>query len=488
MKKLVFLLCIVLLPSVLLAQVEDDFVPQTDFDSFQQQINQRFDQYKDSINIRFAKELERQWDEFQVFKGEKRPTRPKPALPPKSESGTKVPTSDELPAGTVKPAPQPQPPAPQPQLPPQPQQPKMSQLSSDFFHQPLQWNFPVGYRNLLLEVNDEKAVASFWLLLSQEGNESFWTQIRQNIAAMSLNDWGVYALAGSVARQIFPDNPDAQALTAIFIVNNLGYKAKVGRSDGQLVCLLPFRDPIFDVSFIIEGNERYYVFYLSPHQERDAAVFTYNVAYPTAGKVFDMNIYKPLAFRSSIRDHIFSAKWRGKDVRVSVDCGLLEFYNAYPQVGLDVYANAAVSEAFASQVKTLLSPQIQDLDEYGAVSVLLGFMHKIFPYIHDNEQFGHEKYFFCEENFFYHGSDCEDRSILFAYLVKEFVGLDVALADYPDHVATAVRFTDPSVSGDFFMLRGEKYIVCDPTYLGAAVGESMPQYKKTKADLIEIRK
>ena len=72
--------------------------------------------------------------------------------------------------------------------------------------------------------------------------------------------------------------------------------------------------------------------------------------------------------------------------------------------------------------------------------------------------------------------------------MKEFVGLDVALADYPDHVATAVRFTDPSVSGDFFMLRGEKYIVCDPTYLGAAVGESMPQYKKTKADLIEIRK
>ena len=55
-----------------------------------------------------------------------------------------------------------------------------------------------------------------------------------------------------------------------------------------------------------------------------------------------------------------------------------------------------------------------------------------------------------DEPLFYPYSDCEDHSVLFAYLVRELPGLEVIGLDYPGHVATAVRFSRVSRGGLFF--------------------------------------
>ena len=94
---------------------------------------------------------------------------------------------------------------------------------------------------------------------------------------------------------------------------------------------------------------------------------------------------------------------------------------------------------------------------------------------------------FPEETLFYPYSDCEDRAILFAYLVRKLTPLEVVGLLYSDHVATAVKFSS-YVAGDSRMYQGQRYVVSDPTYIGADVGMEMPQYKDAMPEIIPAHK
>ena len=133
----------------------------------------------------------------------------------------------------------------------------------------------------------------------------------------------------------------------------------------------------------------------------------------------------------------------------------------------------------------MLKRKIKDLPELEAANVLLDFVQTAFEYRTDQEQFGYERPLFGDELFYYPYSDCEDRSILFSILVRDLLGLDVVMLNYPGHLATAVKFSE-EVPGYYFMVKGEKYVVCDPTYIGASAGDCMPQFVETSAVIVDI--
>ncbi len=66
------------------------------------------------------------------------------------------------------------------------------------------------------------------------------------------------------------------------------------------------------------------------------------------------------------------------------------------------------------------------------------------------------------------------------------LGLDIVLLNYPGHLATAVYFGTEEVYGDYLQIDGRRYIVCDPTYINADIGQAMPQYKQTTAKVIKL--
>ena len=123
--------------------------------------------------------------------------------------------------------------------------------------------------------------------------------------------------------------------------------------------------------------------------------------------------------------------------------------------------------------------------EYDAANLLLHYLHRAFPYKTDEAQFGIERTLFAEEMYYYPYSDCEDRSILFARLVKDLLGLDVVLLYYPAHIAAAVCFKG-EVKGDYMQIGAGRYVVCDPTYVGADVGDAMPDLKRVAAQVVKI--
>ena len=92
------------------------------------------------------------------------------------------------------------------------------------------------------------------------------------------------------------------------------------------------------------------------------------------------------------------------------------------------------------------------------------------------------------ESWFSAYSDCDDRAVLFAQWVKKRLGMKVVLIYYPGvHLATAVHFDDSQVTGDYVAVGNSKYLVCDPTYIGAESGMAMPDLRKTPVEIIRLQ-
>ena len=62
--------------------------------------------------------------------------------------------------------------------------------------------------------------------------------------------------------------------------------------------------------------------------------------------------------------------------------------------------------------------------------------------------------------------------------------MEVIGLDYPGHVATAVNLKYKN--GDLITFNGKNYLICDPTYINAPLGNAMPKFKHEKPKIIEI--
>ena len=162
----------------------------------------------------------------------------------------------------------------------------------------------------------------------------------------------------------------------------------------------------------------------------------------------------------------------------------MEFYKSYPQCDVSVYYHTPMSEELKATLYPPLQEAIKGKSQQEAANILIEFVQTGFEYQTDGDQFGYEKPFFVDELFYYPYSDCEDRAVLYSYLVRTLMGLDVVLLEYPNHMATAVCF-DENIDGDYITVSGKKYIICDPTYIGASIGLAMSQFKNVAAKVLK---
>jgi len=172
----------------------------------------------------------------------------------------------------------------------------------------------------------------------------------------------------------------------------------------------------------------------------------------------------------------FDFEGKKYNLDVTFDRGRVKFLSNYPQLNLDLYFEAGVYRITATPLQQQLAAYMQGMSEQQAVNFLLRFVQTALQYETDEQQFGKENYLFPEETLFYPYSDCEDRAVLFAWLVKSLLNLDVVGLDYPGHVATAVHFNE-TVPGDSISYQDKRYTVTDPTYINAVAGMSMPDFK-----------
>ena len=88
-----------------------------------------------------------------------------------------------------------------------------------------------------------------------------------------------------------------------------------------------------------------------------------------------------------------------------------------------------------------------------------------------------------DESFFYSYNDCEDRSIFLAWLLTKLVNIQPIILDYPNHIALAVPI-DLRPSDQYIEYEGRKYVIADPTYIGAKSGMGMPDLAQVEPNVI----
>ena len=147
---------------------------------------------------------------------------------------------------------------------------------------------------------------------------------------------------------------------------------------------------------------------------------------------------------------------------------------SYPQADYETFFNAPMDSKTYKDLTLSLKKYINGKKASEAMNFVLHFVQKSFKYEQDNKQFGREKVMFAQETLFFEKSDCEDRAVLFSYLIKELFDISVVGVKYKDHMATALYIP---LDGDAVTSGSRKFVIADPTYVDAVIGTSMPKYK-----------
>lgn len=148
------------------------------------------------------------------------------------------------------------------------------------------------------------------------------------------------------------------------------------------------------------------------------------------------------------------------------------------------YARSILFPDVRQEIVSQLKDQLKDLELQIAVDKLLHFVQYAFPYATDDEQHGFEKPYFFEELLYYPKCDCEDRSVFYAYLLREVLGVENHLIHFPGHECVAVCL-GRTLHGDGYMYKGKQFYISDPTYMGASTGMCMPDYRSTNPQVEE---
>ena len=329
---------------------------------------------------------------------------------------------------------------------------------------------------------DNKDIADFFEEMSKSKYQKALKQLQEYKLQMKLNDYAYVMLLQRASEKVFDDKRKATLFTW-FILLKSGYSVKVAYDKNIVYLLLPSEQILYLTSYLKIDNKNYY-FMTKNDLSKD--VYTYKASYPNADKSINMLFENEVNITEENEKKVLTFSYFGKEYNVfsSYNKSAIALYADYPQTNMDIYYETPLSLSAKEKLLNSLGKIIDGKSETEAINILLAFVQKGFKYKTDDEQFGKEKTFFPEEIFYYPYSDCEDRSILFAYLVRNLLHLEVLGLEYPGHMATAVKFSTFLQGKDNLIYEGKNYIICDPTYLNAQLGMCMPQFKNVKAKVV----
>lgn len=472
-----------------------------EFDAFVRQQQKEFDDFVTEQNREFAKFLKETWKEYDLQKPVKRPQKPEPVKPVNFDKTKPTGKPQEIKVGTITRLPIPEV-TPSATFPVSPEKQSVPVIKDN--QKPVIKDFPVpgekeqvkpartgiefsfygekcivdgSLKNKLhLKGITEKNISEGWEFLSRSSYQSLVAGCLSIKEENHLNDYGFLLLTKQVATELCGRNSlDEVTLMQMFVLCQLGYKVKIVRIENHLGLFYASDNMIYATPYLTLNGIKYFKFDTTGNNSN--SIYTYNRDFANADNKIRMNLGQSQLFAgTSIKKTLQSKAYPSIKVESEVNSELISFYKNYPQCDFSVYVGAPVSKEIQQTVLPPLQNAIQGKTQAEAANMLINFVQTAFAYKTDGDQFGYEKPFFVDELFYYPYSDCEDRAVLFSYLVRTLMRLDVVLLEYPNHMATAIHFNE-NVNGDYVMVEGAKYIICDPTYIGASIGHAMPQFK-----------
>ncbi len=469
-----------------LAQNFEDYKrkQQEQFQTYKGQRETEFREYRDKVNAEYAEFMRKAWTRHETKPAEPMPERPEPPKPVVREPGKTVePVRTPLPFSELLPVPEHKP-LPRPEMPEGPVAPVRDMFEFSYYGTECEVPFDEGLR-FRLDGISENDVADAWTFLTNDMSSVLVASCLEWRDELSLCDWGYVSFVGKMTEAYFGDGQMNEArLMQMYILVQSGYMMRIARLGSRLALLFPSENNIWQYPYLTLDGCRFFILDSSKAAE---TIYLFNHKFPKEQMLsLNMPVVPELEYEYGDERTFSSRRYPEIKANVSVNPNLMDFYRDYPLSNdWDIYARTSLSEDVKSQLYPMLKGKIEGMGSLDAAQRLLNYVQTAFDYKTDGDQFGFEKPFFADELFGYPYCDCEDRSILFSVLVHELLGLEVMLVNYPGHMATAVDFNG-EVYGAYFEVDGVKFTICDPTYIGAPVGEAMPQFVNALAKIIRV--
>ncbi len=495
MRKFILIFLLALFPLVMSGQDRrefDRFKERTErrFDRSEERKNDRFERFSDKVHARFerfrakanydyAAFMAKTWGRYSALPPMKRPTEPKPVVPPVyvPDDDIDVPVPDytvpyeEIEVDTTPVAP--------PELLPVPVSPEpMDIVTFSFYGTECHAEADMDFRFTLGDLS-EAALGPLWIEISDGRFNNMLSDCIKARSDLALCDWA-YLKYVEMMTEAYLGTADANATVFLqhYILTQSGYAVRLCRSqeNGRLALLAAFdSSDIYGYRFMRIGSEN---FYIVDRTMPDGSYYVLDIPFE-AECVMSSSVSMPVLENRPSRPRLLASKtYPDVSADVDVNLNMMDFFGDYPLTSdWSLYSAASLSRQAKSCLYPVLKQAVSGKSEKEAVGLLLNFVQTSLEYMTDEEQFGYERPLFPDESLYYPYCDCEDRAILFSVLVREILGLDVVFLHYPGHLATAVAFSSEDVSGDNLIVDGRKFVVCDPTYINAGIGMSMPQYR-----------
>lgn len=462
---------------------------ERDFSAFQKEKEEDFNAFREKINKEYALLLEKSWKEFEGMKGIPVPEEDKPVPPviyPEEDKDQTIkdnrkPFEEIIPI--VKPEPQPSPVVPIEEEP----LPRDVYFSFKFFGTDLKVRLDKDKHYFRLSHCDEPSIAKAWNILSTDAYNSVINDCLHIRQSYRLCDWAYLLMLRDLSKAFFKGMDNEATLFTAFLYCQSGYKMRLAYADDHLYLLYASKHSIYEKVYWTVDGEMYYPLDCDLRQ-----LYICQAEFPNE-KPLSLLVEDEQLLSAHLSPQRTLCSERFEDVKVSVNVNknLVDFYDSYPTSMINedfgtrwvMYANTPLSQQAKDSFYPSLREAIAGDSQFMAVNKLLNFVQTAFVYEYDDKVWGGDRAFFAEETLYYPYCDCEDRSILFSRLVRDLLDMKAVLIYYPGHLATAVRFSE-EVKGDYLLINGERYVICDPTYIGAPVGRTMPKMDNMSAKVL----
>ena len=348
----------------------------------------------------------------------------------------------------------------------------------DFYSKKIKINYDKSmFVKFTLKSNDG-SVKKCYSMIENTNYRILLEDIKRKKNELYLNDWLYYKLVDKVTEELLKGKSENnKQFFCWFILLKSGYDVIMSYDQ-------PFNMYVFTEDIILRTDE----FFIKKKKYVKISTksishgeFSYCNFFPNNKeiKAFDFSIIQPsFSNDSSI---VIERKCKIRNVEKAyvykVSKSLIEIMKDYPPLKSEEYFKCKLSKLVYNSLLPQLKKEIENIETKDAIRYLLSFVRLSFGYKEDKDAFGYSRPMIVEESLYYNYGDCEDKSVLFYYLVKELIDVPMLILKYPNHINIAVKLDKPY--GKPYEYNGIKYSVCEPTESGDTrdIGD-VPQYVK----------
>lgn len=286
---------------------------------------------------------------------------------------------------------------------------------------------------------------------------------------LGLNDWFYYLLIEQSVGELLPPSQEAQRrMLVTALLYHSGYDVRLVTVANGLFIYASATAPLYEVSqFEDEGRIYFNLQGIDIGKPLLSGNKTVNMlAEPRRqGRSFDFSLCSWPGLPEQPVSRRFSFVYQGELYKLSLayDANRIQLLNSYPVLDEMHFIKAPISTSLASSLLPQLWTYMKDMPQREQLSFLAALCRTGFAYGEVPLPKGRpgQKSMVADELFYYHKSDCEDRTALYFNLIKELINLPMLVIAWEDHVSLAVALE--GTDGDYFSHEGRNYFFCDPT-------------------------